>query len=314
MADVSEVAADLIRFDTTNRGGGDCRERPAAEYVATRLADAGVAPVVLESAPGRANVVARIAGAAPDRPALLVHGHLDVVPAHAADWRVPPFSGEVRDGVVWGRGAVDMKGTIAMVLAVVEAWAREGRRPARDIVLAFTADEEDTAEHGARFLVERHAELFEGCTEAIGESGGYAFHAVDGVRIYPVAAGERGTAWLRLTARGRAGHGAKHHADNAVTRLAAAVARIGTYQWPVRLIPLVRATISGLSDALGVELDPGSPAAVALQHELRVDFRSLPVDTRVWPLWTGVSLFGLCMALLLLQWKRLRRFFMPIGA
>src|SRR5208282_2355049 len=150
-ADAARFAADLIRIDTTNRGGGDGRERPAAEYVAERLAEAGLEPLLLESAPGRANVVARVAGAgAGSGGALLLHGHLDVVPADPASWSVHPFSGEIRDGVLWGRGAVDMKNADAALLALVSQWARNGRRPRRDVVLAFTADEEDTGEFGAR--------------------------------------------------------------------------------------------------------------------------------------------------------------------
>jgi acetylornithine deacetylase/succinyl-diaminopimelate desuccinylase-like protein len=249
--EAARFAADLIRIDTTNRGGGDGRERPAAEYVAARLAEAGVEPVLLESAPGRANVVARVAGREPGAPALLAHGHLDVVPADPASWTVPPFSGEIRDGVLWGRGAVDMKNADAVLLAVVSQWAREGVRPRRDVVLAFTADEEDTAEFGAQWLVERHPELFEGCTEAVGESGAFTFHAGPGQRLYPVASAERGTAWLRLTARGRAGHGAKPNPENAVTRLCAAMARIGTYRWPVRLIPAVQAAAEAIAAAAG---------------------------------------------------------------
>jgi acetylornithine deacetylase/succinyl-diaminopimelate desuccinylase-like protein len=210
-ADAARFAADLIRIDTTNRGGGDARERPAAEYVAARLAEAGLEPVLLESAPGRANVVARIAGGGDETSAgaaegaLLLHGHLDVVPADPADWSVHPFSGEIRDGVLWGRGAVDMKNADAVLIALAGDWARTGRGPRRDIVLAFTADEEDTAQAGSRWLVERHPELFEGCTEAVGESGAFTFHAGPGRRLYPIASAERGTAWLKLTARGRAG-------------------------------------------------------------------------------------------------------------
>jgi acetylornithine deacetylase/succinyl-diaminopimelate desuccinylase-like protein len=219
--------------------------------VAARLAEAGVEPVLLESAPGRANVVARVAGREPGAPALLAHGHLDVVPADPASWTVPPFSGEIRDGVLWGRGAVDMKNADAVLLAVVSQWAREGVRPRRDVVLAFTADEEDTAEFGAQWLVERHPDLFEGCTEAVGESGAFTFHAGPGQRLYPVASAERGTAWLRLTARGRAGHGAKPNPENAVTRLCAAMARIGTYRWPVRLIPAVQAAAEAIAAAAG---------------------------------------------------------------
>src|SRR6516162_6613691 len=265
-AEAARFAADLIRIDTTNRGGGDARERPAAEYVAARLAEAGLEPVLLESAPGRANVVARVSGAgdqeAAQQGALLLHGHLDVVPADPAAWSVHPFSGEIRDGVLWGRGAVDMKNADAVLLALVSEWVRSGRRPRRDIVLAFTADEEDTAEFGARWLVERHPELFEGCTEAIGESGAFTFHAGPGQRLYPIASAERGTAWLRLTARGRAGHGAKPNPENAVTRLSAAMARIGTHRWPVRLIPTVQAAVEAIAAAAGRPPPQGGPGAL----------------------------------------------------
>ncbi|MGP3689345.1 M20/M25/M40 family metallo-hydrolase [Streptomyces sp. IBSNAI002] len=254
-----EFTSGLIRIDTANRGGGDCRERPAAEYVAERLAAAGLEPVLLERTPGRTNVVARIAGSDPSAEALLVHGHLDVVPAEAAEWSVDPFSGEVRDGMVWGRGAVDMKNMDAMVLAVVRAWARAGVQPRRDIVLAFTADEEDSAVDGAGFLADHHPHLFEGCTEGIGESGAFTVHPGDGRALYPIAAGERGTAWLELTAHGVAGHGSKPNRANAVTRLAAAVARIGAHEWPVRLTDTVVACITELAALQGLSVDPRAP-------------------------------------------------------
>ncbi|MGW5666210.1 M20/M25/M40 family metallo-hydrolase [Streptomyces sp. NPDC003758] len=253
--EVVRFTSDLIRIDTTNRGGGDCRERPAAEYAAERLAEAGLEPVLLERTPGRTNVVARIEGTDPSADALLVHGHLDVVPAEAADWSVHPFSGEVLDGVVWGRGAVDMKNMDAMILAVVRHWVRSGTRPRRDLVIAFTADEEASAEDGSGFLADRHADLFEGCTEGVSESGAFTFHDGDGRQIYPIAAGERGTGWLKLTARGRAGHGSKVNRSNAVTRLAAAVTRIGAHEWPLRLTPTVRAALTELAALYGLEAD-----------------------------------------------------------
>ncbi|GGR74864.1 MULTISPECIES: M20/M25/M40 family metallo-hydrolase [Streptomyces] len=251
--EVVEFTSGLIRIDTTNRGGGDCRERPAAEYAAERLAGAGLEPLMLERTPGRTNVVARIEGTDPSADALLVHGHLDVVPAEPADWSVPPFSGEIRDGMVWGRGAVDMKNMDAMILAVVRSWARQGVRPRRDLVIAFTADEEASAEDGSGFLAGRHPELFEGCTEGVSEGGGFTFHDGSGREIYPIAAGERGTAWLKLTARGRAGHGSKVNRENAVTRLAAAVTRIGEHEWPTRLTPTVRAALDALAALYGIE-------------------------------------------------------------
>ncbi|MFF8434335.1 M20/M25/M40 family metallo-hydrolase [Streptomyces bacillaris] len=280
--EVVTFTSELIRIDTTNRGGGDCRERPAAEYAAERLADAGIEPTLLERTPGRTNVVARIPGTDPSADALLVHGHLDVVPAEPADWSVPPFSGEVRDGVVWGRGAVDMKNMDAMILAVVRGWAREGFRPPRDIVIAFTADEEDSAADGSGFLADRHAGLFEGCTEGISESGAFTFHAGHGLSLYPIAAGERGTGWLKLTAEGRAGHGSKVNRENAVTAVAAAVARIGEHEWPVRLTPTVRAAITEIAALHGITVDlddPGfdvpqllaklGPAATLVQNTIR---------------------------------------------
>ncbi|MEV5604008.1 M20/M25/M40 family metallo-hydrolase [Streptomyces sp. NPDC052299] len=251
--------SELIRIDTTNRGGGDCRERPAAEYVAERLAATGLEPALLERTPGRTNVVARIPGTDPSAPALLVHGHLDVVPAEAADWTVHPFSGEVRDGTVWGRGAIDMKNMDAMVLAVVRFWARSGIRPRRDIVIAYTADEEASAEDGSGFLADRHAALFDGCTEGISESGAFTFHAGPTMPLYPIGAGERGTGWLKLTARGKAGHGSKVNRANAVTALAAAVARIGEHEWPVRLTPTVRAALTELAALHGIHPDLDAP-------------------------------------------------------
>ncbi|WP_046730130.1 M20/M25/M40 family metallo-hydrolase [Streptomyces humi] len=270
--------SELIRIDTSNFGGGDCRERPAAEYAAERLAGAGLEPILLERTEGRTNVVARIEGTDPAADALLVHGHLDVVPAQASDWSVDPFSGEVRDGVVWGRGAVDMKNMDAMILAVVRGWAREGVRPRRDIVVAFTADEEASAVDGSGFLADHHPELFEGCTEGVGESGAFTFHDGGGRQLYPVAAGERGTAWLRLTARGRAGHGSKVNKQNAVTRLAAAVARIGEHTWPPRLTPTVSAALTEIAVLYGIEpdlhevdllLDKLGPAAKLVEATVR---------------------------------------------
>ncbi|MEU2246622.1 M20/M25/M40 family metallo-hydrolase [Streptomyces sp. NPDC019224] len=251
--------SELIRIDTTNRGDGDCRERPAAEYVAERLAATGLEPALLERTPGRTNVVARIPGTDPAAPALLVHGHLDVVPAEAADWAVHPFSGEVRDGAVWGRGAIDMKNMDAMVLAVVRFWARAGIRPRRDIVIAYTADEEASAADGAGFLTDRHAALFEGCTEGISESGAFTFHAGPNLPLYPVGAGERGTGWLKLTAHGKAGHGSKVNRANAVSALAAAVARIGEHEWPVRLTPTVRAALTEIAALHGIHPDLDAP-------------------------------------------------------
>src|SRR5690606_8539114 len=160
--------------------------------------------------------------------------------ADPSEWSVHPFSGEVKDGFVWGRGAVDMKDFDAMVLAVVRHWHRTGYRPPRDVVLAFTADEEAGGSYGAHFLVREHADLLEGCTEAIGEVGGYSFTVRDDLRLYLVQTAEKGLHWLRLHATGRPGHGSMVNHDNAVTALAEAVARLGRHEFPVELTPTVR--------------------------------------------------------------------------
>ncbi len=263
-ADTVEFCSRLIRFDTSNFGGGESRgERAAAEWVAEQLSADGYAPIVLESDPQRASTVVRITGTDPGAAALLIHGHLDVVPAQASDWSFEPFSGEVRDGAVWGRGALDMKDMDAMMLAIARSFAREGYRPPRDIVLAFVADEEDTGEFGAGFLAREHRELFDGVTTAIGESGGHAVHLPDASRLYPIGTGERGSAWMRLTAHGRAGHGSRRNPENAVAILAAAISRIADYRWPVRLTPTVSALLEGLSRHLGITVDPADAASLA---------------------------------------------------
>jgi acetylornithine deacetylase/succinyl-diaminopimelate desuccinylase-like protein len=251
--EVVTLARDLIRIDTTNPGDqSGPGERQAAEHVAALLAEVGLEPAVLESRPGRASVVARIAGEDSSRPALLIHGHLDVVPADASDWQVHPFSGDIRDGCIWGRGAVDMKDMDAMILAVIRQRLREGRRPPRDVVLAFLADEEAGGSYGAGWLVDNHPELFEGVTEAIGEVGGFSA-TVGGQRLYLIQIAEKGMAWLRLTARGSAGHGSMINSDNAVTELAETIARIGRHPWPIQLTPAVRAFMSEAGGALGID-------------------------------------------------------------
>ncbi len=260
--EVVSICRDLIRINTTNPGDhSGPGERAAAEYVAGLLSDAGAEPVILESHPRRASVVARIPGEDPERPGLLIHGHLDVVPANAADWSRDPFGGDIDDGCVWGRGAVDMKDMDAIMLAVVRARLREGRKPARDVVLAFPADEEAGGTWGARFLVDNHAGLFEGVTEAIGEVGGFSV-CLGNQRMYAVQTAEKGLAWMRLLAEGTAGHGSMIHDDNAVTKLAEVISRIGRHEWPVRLPAATRAFLQAASQALGVEFDPGDPESI----------------------------------------------------
>jgi acetylornithine deacetylase/succinyl-diaminopimelate desuccinylase-like protein len=259
--EVVDICRDLLRIDTSNTGDPRTTvgERVAAEYVAAQLSDVGIDVELHESAPRRANLVARIPGADRSRGALLVHGHLDVVPADATEWSVPPFSGEEKDGYLWGRGAIDMKDFDAMTIAVVRGWQRTGYVPPRDIVLAYTADEEAGMEYGSQFLVREHADLFAGCTEAIGEVGGFSYTVNDDLRLYLVETAEKGIDWLRLHARGRPGHGSFVHDDNAVTALAEAVAAVGRHRFPMVVTPTVRSFLEQVSDAIGIELDPDEP-------------------------------------------------------
>jgi acetylornithine deacetylase/succinyl-diaminopimelate desuccinylase-like protein len=255
-SEVVELCRDLIRIDTSNYGEAEGPgERKAAEHVATLLDEVGIESTVVERTPGRTSLVARWGDTFSDRDALLLHGHLDVVPAAAEDWQVDPFSGEVQDGYVWGRGAVDMKDFDAMLLSVVRARTRAGQVPDRPIVLCFTADEEAGGHHGAQVIVEDHPDLLEGCTEAVGEVGGFST-TVRGRRVYLVEAAEKGMAWMKLTARGRAGHGSMINTDNAVSRLTAAVARIGAHEWPVRLTPTMEVLLATVADIAGTEATP----------------------------------------------------------
>ncbi|AYN42176.1 M20/M25/M40 family metallo-hydrolase [Streptomyces dangxiongensis] len=255
--EVVDLCRELIRFDTSNYGDhSGPGERKAAEWVAEKLAEVGLEPKIYESHPGRASTVARIEGEDPSRPALLIHGHLDVVPANADDWTHHPFSGEIADGCVWGRGGVDMKDMDAMTLAVVRDRLRSGRRPPRDIVVAFLADEEAGGTYGARYLVDHHPELFEGVTEAISEVGGFSFTVNEQRRLYLIQTAEKGMHWMKLTVAGTAGHGSMIHRDNAITELSEAVARVGRHKFPVRVTKTTRAFLDELGDALGTELDP----------------------------------------------------------
>jgi acetylornithine deacetylase/succinyl-diaminopimelate desuccinylase-like protein len=257
--EVVAICRDLIRIDTSNPGDhSGPGERKAAEYVAGLLTEVGIQPAVFESHPKRTSLVARVEGADRSRPALLIHGHLDVVPANAADWTRHPFGGEIADGCVWGRGAVDMKDMDAIMLAVVRQRLKEGRKPARDIVLSFNADEEAGGKWGAKPLVEQHRDLFEGVTEAIGEVGGFSLSVGDR-RLYAVQTAEKGLSWMRLTATGTAGHGSMIHGDNAVTTIAEAIARVGRHQWPLQLPDATKAFLTQAAEALGVDFNPEDP-------------------------------------------------------
>lgn len=264
-AEVATLVADLIRFDTSNYGTGEGPgEIAAADYCLQRLREVGIdAQRYQTTADHRAGVVARIAGRDPGRPALLVHGHLDVVPADPDDWQVPPFAGEIdSDGMLWGRGAVDMKDMVGMTLAVVRNWARTGVQPDRDIVLLFVPDEEAGCVQGSSWLVHHRQDMFVGVTEAIGEVGGFS-NLLDGRhRLYPIMTAEKGIAWIKLTARGQAGHGSLVAVDNAVAKVVAAAARVTDHEYAQELTPALQQFLDKVTELTGRPLDLTDPASL----------------------------------------------------
>jgi acetylornithine deacetylase/succinyl-diaminopimelate desuccinylase-like protein len=253
--EVVKICQDLIRIPSVNYGEGRGDEKAVAEYVVASLAEVGIKATIYESAPNRCNVIANIEGADTSRPGLVVHGHIDVVPANAADWSVDPFAAEIRDGMIWGRGAVDMKNVDAMILAIVRKWARTGYKPPRNIVLAFFADEEAGMTFGSRWMAAEHPEVFAGCTEAISEVGGFSVTVGDGKRLYFVEAAQKGIHWMKLTAAGRAGHGSMMNDENALTALSEAVAKIGKFNWPQRYTDTVKILFKKIAQATGKPYD-----------------------------------------------------------
>ena len=233
--DVVKLCQELIQIPSVNFGEGKGDEKAAAEYVAAKMKEVGIESKIYESAPNRCSVVARIEGRDKSKPGLVVNGHLDVVPANAADWSVDPFSGVIKDGCIWGRGAVDMKNMDAMILAVVRLWAKHNYQPERTIVIVFFADEEAGGIYGSRWMAEKHPEVFAGCSETISEVGGFSLTLLSGKRVYAIEASQKGIEWMKLTAEGVAGHGSMVNNANAVTRLSEAIAKIGNHTWPQRI-------------------------------------------------------------------------------
>ena len=250
------ICQDLIRIPSVNFGEGRGDERAVAEYVVASLKEAGIDATIYESAKNRCNVIARIKGSDSSRPGIVVHGHIDVVPANAADWSVDPFAAEIKDGMIWGRGAVDMKNVDAMILAIVREWSRTGYTPSRDIVLAFFADEEAGMTYGSRWMTANHPEVFSGCTEAISEVGGFSVTVAGDKRLYFIEAAQKGIHWMKLTALGRAGHGSMMNDENALTAISEAVAKIGKHQWPQRYTKTVKILFEKIAQATGKPFNP----------------------------------------------------------
>ena len=252
--DAIKICQELIRIPSVNYGEGKGDERAVAEYVVASLAEVGIKSKIYEPAPNRCNVIAHLEGADTSRPGLVVHGHIDVVPAAAHEWQVDPFSGVIKDGCIWGRGAVDMKNMDAMILAIVRHWARNGIKPPRNITLAFFADEEAGSIYGSRYMAKEHPEVFAGCNEAISEVGGFSVTLRNGKRLYMIEAAQKGINWMKLSALGLAGHGSFINNENSVTALSEAIAKIGNYNWPQTYTTAVNQLFEAIAKALGQPL------------------------------------------------------------
>jgi acetylornithine deacetylase/succinyl-diaminopimelate desuccinylase-like protein len=254
-ADTIDICQSLIRIPSVNYGDGKGNEEAVAAKVVELLAEVGISSQIYESAPGRCNVIAHIKGENSDRSGLVIHGHLDVVPADASDWSVDPFSAVIKDGMIWGRGAVDMKNTDAMIIAIFRMWARKKIVPPRNMVLAFFADEEAGSLYGSRWMVAHHPEVFKGCSEAISEVGGFSVTVEGNKRLYFIEAAQKGIHWMKITAVGRAGHGSMMNPENAITRISEAVAKIGNYEWPQRYTKTVKTLFRKIAEVTGKKYD-----------------------------------------------------------
>jgi acetylornithine deacetylase/succinyl-diaminopimelate desuccinylase-like protein len=240
-----ELLRNLIRFDTSNPPGN---ERECIAYIAGLLEDAGLETTTRARDPERPNLIARFPGRG-DAPPLLLYGHVDVVTTENQRWRHPPFEAVLEDGYVWGRGALDMKGGMAMLISALLRAKAEGIAPAGDVVFCALSDEEGFGDYGAKFLVESHPELFAGIRYAIGEFGGFTLH-MGGRRLYPIQVSEKQICTLRATVRGAGGHGAMPVRGGAMHALADLLARLDRARLPVHVTPVVREMLQSIAAAL----------------------------------------------------------------
>jgi acetylornithine deacetylase/succinyl-diaminopimelate desuccinylase-like protein len=264
LEETARIAQDLIRIDTTNFGQGRSKgETEAAEYLGAQLETLGLTTTYVDAAPTRTSVFARVEGSDPSLPALVVHGHTDVVPAEPANWSVDPFGGEIRDGLLWGRGAVDMKNMDAMMIGALTDVLADGGQPRRDLVIGFFSDEENGGVFGSHHVVDTHPEIFTGATEAISEVGGYSV-TLNGTRAYLLQTGEKALIWVKLTARGTAAHGSRVIHANAVTRLAEAVVALGRRDWPVHLTDTTEELLGELARIMEADVTQVDPQQLVL--------------------------------------------------
>ena len=244
-AEAVHYLQDLLRIDTTNPPGN---ELAAVEYLAGALRAEGLEPIVLESAPLRGNVIARLKGDG-SLPPLLLYNHLDVVPAESQHWTHPPFGGDVADGFVWGRGALDMKNVTATQLMTLLLLKRNNVPLHRDVIFAGTSDEEIDSDEGADWLIKHHPDLVR-AEYGLSEMGGHTLY-LEGKRFYPIMCAEKGTCWLKIRARGKPGHGSVPHADHAVLHLVHAIDRLMAHPLPLHFTATASTYVQRLARSVG---------------------------------------------------------------
>ncbi len=240
----AELLQHLIRFDTTNPPGD---EAACIAYIHNLLTEMGFQTMLFESSPGRPNLIARLQGSGKASP-LLLQGHIDVVTAEKQDWQHPPFSGAEIDGYIWGRGTLDMKGGVAMMLAALMRAKVEGAALPGDVILAVVSDEEVGGECGAHFLVEQHPDLFKDVRYALGEIGGFTLH-LGGKRFYPIQVLEKQMCWLRGVVRGPGGHGSIPMRGGSVAKLGHVIQRLDQQRLPTHITPVPRQMIEAIANA-----------------------------------------------------------------
>ena len=259
-----EILQRLIQFNTTNPPG---HEAACVGYIRDLLNEAGVETTLLAKDPDRPNLIARLPGEG-KAPPLLLYGHVDVVTTENQPWQQPPFEGKLIDGYVWGRGALDMKGGVAMMVAAFLRANAEGLRPPGDILLAIVSDEEAGGDFGAKFLVEEHAELFKGIKYAIGEFGGFTL-TIGGKRFYPIMISEKQACWMKATVRGLGGHGSMPEKGGASAKLARLLKALDENDLPIHVTPPAKMMVDAMASALG---GPQGLILGQLAHPALTDF------------------------------------------
>jgi acetylornithine deacetylase/succinyl-diaminopimelate desuccinylase-like protein len=246
----AELLQNLIRFDTTNPPGN---EAACIAYINELFTKAGFQTNILAKDQNRTNLIARLKGQG-NAPPLLLYGHIDVVTTAKQEWTYPPFEGKIIDGYIWGRGALDMKGGVAMMLAALMRAKAEGFTPAGDVVLTVVSDEETGGDYGAKFLAESHKEYFAGIRYAIGEFGAFTLY-LGKKKFYPIQVAEKQTCWMKVTLRGAGGHSAFPVRDGALAKLGILLQKLKEHRLPVHVTPVVRQMINKMAAVLPLPMN-----------------------------------------------------------